>query len=49
MANVFSAYSYSQLQTGTAVAGAEHYNGMFDCFRKIIKHEGCVQEVPALD
>ncbi|KAJ5297879.1 hypothetical protein N7508_008128, partial [Penicillium antarcticum] len=29
-----------QLQTKTAIAGAEHYNGMFDCFRKIVKHEG---------
>lgn len=29
-----------QLQSGTPIAGAEHYNGMFDCFRKIIKHEG---------
>ncbi|KAJ6123161.1 2-oxodicarboxylate carrier 2 [Penicillium capsulatum] len=29
-----------QLQTGTPAAGAEHYNGMFDCFRKIIKNEG---------
>lgn len=29
-----------QLQTGTG-ASAE-YNGMVDCFRKIIKHEGCV-------
>ncbi|KAJ5630725.1 uncharacterized protein N7484_010825 [Penicillium longicatenatum] len=29
-----------QLQSGTAAAGAEHYNGMVDCFRKIIKHEG---------
>ncbi|KAG5961254.1 hypothetical protein E4U58_004303, partial [Claviceps cyperi] len=28
-----------QLQTGTAT-GAEAYNGMLDCFRKIIKHEG---------
>ncbi|OGE47800.1 hypothetical protein PENARI_c037G07030 [Penicillium arizonense] len=26
--------------TKAAVAGAEHYNGMFDCFRKIVKHEG---------
>ncbi|KAJ5893884.1 hypothetical protein N7495_005575 [Penicillium taxi] len=26
--------------TGVAVAGAEHYNGMFDCFSKIIKTEG---------
>ncbi|KAG5923202.1 hypothetical protein E4U42_005018 [Claviceps africana] len=28
-----------QLQTGNAT-GAEAYNGMLDCFRKIIKHEG---------
>ncbi|KFY84050.1 hypothetical protein V500_09675 [Pseudogymnoascus sp. VKM F-4518 (FW-2643)] len=28
-----------QLQTGTAT-GADAYNGMLDCFRKIIKHEG---------
>ncbi|KAM5346494.1 hypothetical protein ACJ41O_009499 [Fusarium nematophilum] len=28
-----------QLQTNTA-AGADAYNGMLDCFRKIIKHEG---------
>jgi len=27
-----------QLQTGTG--GADHYNGMLDCFRKIIKNEG---------
>jgi hypothetical protein len=33
---------YSQLQTKAAVAGAEHYNGMFDCFRKIVKNEGYV-------
>ncbi|KAJ6006390.1 hypothetical protein N7451_004334 [Penicillium sp. IBT 35674x] len=29
-----------QLQSGAATAGAEHYNGMVDCFRKIIKQEG---------
>ncbi|KAJ5714184.1 uncharacterized protein N7483_011365 [Penicillium malachiteum] len=29
-----------QLQTGAPVAGAEHYNGMVDCFKKIIKTEG---------
>jgi len=30
-----------QLQTGPAVpGGADHYNGMVDCFRKIIKNEG---------
>ncbi|KAM3065115.1 hypothetical protein ACMFMF_011421 [Clarireedia jacksonii] len=28
-----------QLQTGKEV-GADHYNGMVDCFRKIIKNEG---------
>lgn len=28
-----------QLQTGTG-SGAEAYNGMLDCFKKIIKHEG---------
>ncbi|PNS19936.1 hypothetical protein CAC42_7903 [Sphaceloma murrayae] len=29
-----------QLQTGPAVAGSDHYTGMLDCFRKIIKNEG---------
>lgn len=29
-----------QLQTGPAVAGADHYSGMVDCFRKIIANEG---------
>jgi hypothetical protein len=29
-----------QLQTGKGT-GEEAYNGMVDCFRKIIKHEGC--------
>ncbi|KAJ5436886.1 Mitochondrial carrier protein [Penicillium cf. griseofulvum] len=29
-----------QLQTGAPVAGVDHYNGMFDCFRKIVKNEG---------
>ncbi|CAG8942472.1 unnamed protein product [Penicillium salamii] len=29
-----------QLQTGPAVPGVDHYNGMFDCFRKIVKNEG---------
>ncbi|GJN93890.1 hypothetical protein Rhopal_006949-T1 [Rhodotorula paludigena] len=29
-----------QLQVGKAVPGAEHYNGMVDCFRKIIAKEG---------
>jgi hypothetical protein len=28
-----------QLQTGKGT-GADHYNGMLDCFRKIIKNEG---------
>lgn len=28
-----------QLQTGKG-AGAEDYNGMVDCFRKIVKNEG---------
>lgn len=28
-----------QLQTGTGVGG-DHYNGMVDCFRKIIRNEG---------
>lgn len=30
----------SQLQTNVAAASEEGYNGMFDCFRKIIKNEG---------
>lgn len=34
--------AHSQLQSGTPVAGAEHYNGMFDCFSKIVKNEGYV-------
>ncbi|KAI2718538.1 hypothetical protein CBS147354_6553 [Penicillium roqueforti] len=29
-----------QLQSGPAVPGADYYNGMFDCFRKIVKNEG---------
>lgn len=29
-----------QLQVGKPVAGAEHYNGMVDCFKKIIAKEG---------
>ncbi|KAJ5684699.1 uncharacterized protein N7477_001044 [Penicillium maclennaniae] len=29
-----------QLQSGVPVPGAEHYNGMFDCFSKIVKTEG---------
>ncbi|KAK9467182.1 mitochondrial carrier domain-containing protein [Lipomyces arxii] len=29
-----------QLQVGAGKAGEEAYTGMFDCFRKIIKHEG---------
>ncbi|GAT29254.1 mitochondrial 2-oxodicarboxylate carrier protein [Aspergillus luchuensis] len=32
--------SSHQLQKGTAVAGEEYYNGMFDCLRKIVKNEG---------
>jgi len=35
-----------QLQVGKPVAGAEHYNGMVDCFRKIIAKEGCVVVPP---
>lgn len=34
--------AYSQLQTGPPVPGVDHYNGMFDCFRKIVKNEGYV-------
>lgn len=30
---------HSQLQTSKSV-GAESYNGMVDCFQKIVKHEG---------
>lgn len=30
-----------QLQTGKAV-GDEGYNGMLDCFKKIIKNEGYI-------
>jgi solute carrier family 25 2-oxodicarboxylate transporter 21 len=40
MANEPFSHLYRQLQTGAATAGGEHYNGMFDCFRKIIKQEG---------
>ncbi|OJI97583.1 hypothetical protein ASPVEDRAFT_37010 [Aspergillus versicolor CBS 583.65] len=29
-----------QLQQGAGAAGEEGYNGMFDCFRKIIRNEG---------
>ena len=29
-----------QLQTKVAVAGQDHYKGMFDAFRKIIASEG---------
>ncbi|KAG7119216.1 Mitochondrial 2-oxodicarboxylate carrier 2 like protein [Verticillium longisporum] len=29
-----------QLQTGVPTAGADHYNGMIDCFRKIVRNEG---------
>jgi hypothetical protein len=31
---------FRQLQTGKGV-GDDAYNGMIDCFRKIIKNEGC--------
>lgn len=37
-----------QLQVGKPVAGAEHYNGMVDCFRKIIAKEGSVHHEPRL-
>jgi hypothetical protein len=30
-----------QLQTGKGT-GADHYNGMVDCFRKIVKNEGYI-------
>ncbi|OQD94469.1 hypothetical protein PENSOL_c026G05190 [Penicillium solitum] len=30
----------SNLQTGPPVPGVDYYNGMFDCFRKIVKNEG---------
>lgn len=30
------------MQKGGAAAGEDAYSGMFDCFRKIIKNEGCV-------
>ncbi|CAI7583933.1 unnamed protein product [Penicillium glandicola] len=30
----------SNLQTGPPVPGVDHYDGMFDCFRKIVKNEG---------
>ncbi|KAJ5946656.1 hypothetical protein N7454_003495 [Penicillium verhagenii] len=30
----------SELQSGVPVAGVDNYNGMLDCFRKIIKNEG---------
>lgn len=33
-----------QLQTKVEVPGAERYNGMVDCFKKIIKSEGLVVE-----
>lgn len=32
-----------QLQTGKGT-GADHYNGMLDCFRKIVKNEGYVYQ-----
>ncbi|KAK3342526.1 mitochondrial 2-oxodicarboxylate carrier 1 [Neurospora tetraspora] len=31
---------HSQLQTGKPTAGVDHYNGMLDCFKKIVKNEG---------
>lgn len=34
-------FVYSQLQQGVGL-GAEAYNGMVDCFRKIINNEGYV-------
>ncbi|KAL6865732.1 hypothetical protein ACO1O0_001830 [Amphichorda felina] len=34
----YQADNQSQLQTSTG--GAEHYNGMVDCFKKIVKNEG---------
>jgi solute carrier family 25 2-oxodicarboxylate transporter 21 len=34
--------NYRQLQTGKG-AGEDAYNCMLDCFRKIIKNEGCAQ------
>lgn len=34
-----------QLQTGKGT-GPDSYNGMVDCFRKIIKHEGLDSTVP---
>lgn len=37
-----------QLQVGKPVAGAEHYNGMVDCFRKIIAKEGSVRNTPLI-
>lgn len=36
---------HSQLQTGTAT-GADAYNGMLDCFKKIIRNEGCAPYPP---
>lgn len=38
-----------QLQVGKAVPGAEHYDGMVDCFRKIIAKEGCVARMAPAD
>ena len=35
---------HRQLQDHTAV-GNDRYNGMVDCFKKIIKHEGCAPRV----
>lgn len=31
-----------QLQSKASAAGGEYYNGMVDCFRKIVAKEGCV-------
>ena len=33
---------YSQLQSGTPLPGQDHYSGMLDCLRKIVKNEGYV-------
>ena len=48
--------SYRQLQSSTAV-GEDAYTSMADCFRKIIKNEGCAsgyllicyQDIPIAD
>lgn len=36
---------HRQLQTGKGV-GADSYNGMFDCFSKIVRNEGYAQAIP---